>query len=529
MSSWGRNVEQKSVGTYGIKILHPRPLHLACILTEAQKWGEREFIVFDRRRISFRQFLSASGHAAERLRAAGIAPGDVVVLEGANSPEWMLVFWGLVRIGAVVAQGNAWWSADETAAAVRTLNARFVVADEKRRALLGGCAGPLTVLAIEEFETCFGMKPEDAVPAVPAVPAADEEQPAVLIFTSGTTGKPKAAILSHRAVIACLHNIYAHRGRLPHEMTPADAQMSLFCCNPLFHVGGLLLQLQTLLSGHRLVLLKGRASGETMIDLIERERVNIWATVPTLLSRVIEQAGERGTTLPSVIGISASGSMVGPELMQRAATVFPAARNNPGSTYGMTEAGGSVTMIGGADYLAHPGSAGRPFPTCELRIDAPHAGGEGEILIRTPSAMSAYWGHEDQIIDADGWIHSGDLGRVDGDGYLYVTGRTKDIIIRGGENISAAVVEQRLCEHPAVLEVAVVGLPHADLGEEVGAAVVLRREASITTKELAAFVGSSLAYFQVPSRWWLREDPLPNNAAGKVIKHLLRASWPLEQ
>src|SRR6204780_2617332 len=107
MSSWGRNVEQKSVGTYGIKILHPRPLHLACILTEAQKWGEREFIVFDRRRISFRQFLSASGHAAERLRAAGIAPGDVVVLEGANSPEWMLVFWGLVRIGAVVAQGNA--------------------------------------------------------------------------------------------------------------------------------------------------------------------------------------------------------------------------------------------------------------------------------------------------------------------------------------------------------------------------------------------------------------------------------------
>jgi long-chain acyl-CoA synthetase len=526
MSSWGRNIEEKSVGSYRIKILHPRPGHLACILAEAQKWGEREFIVFDHRRISYKQFLSATGRAADRLRSAGIAAGDVVLLEGANSPEWMLIFWGLVRVGAVVAQGNAWWSADETAAAVGMLNTRCVVADEKRRSLLRGLAERLTVLALEEFEVCFDMNPEDASLAIPS---GDEERPAVLIFTSGTTGKPKAAILSHRAVIACLHNIYAHRGRLPGEMTPADPQMSLFCCNPLFHVGGVLLQSQTLLSGHRLVLLKGRASGETMINVIERERVNLWSTVPTLLSRVIEQAQALGTTLPSVVGISASGSMVSPDLMERAATVFPSARNNPGSTYGMTEAGGSVTMIGGSDYLAHPSSAGRPFATCELHIAAPSPSGEGEILIRTPSAMTAYWGHADPIIDEEGWIHSGDLGRIDSDGYLYVTGRTKDIIIRGGENVSASVVEQRLCEHPAVLEVAVVGLPHADLGEEVGAAVVLRREATITAQELASFVGSRLAYFQVPSRWWLRDEPLPHNAAGKVTKHLLRASWPLEQ
>src|SRR5208282_1341977 len=138
MSSWGRNIEEKTVGSYRIKILHPRPRHLQCILSEAQKWGNREFIVFDGRRISFRQFLNASAHAAHRLREAGIASGDVVLLNGANSPEWMLVFWGLVSIGAVVAQGNAWWSADETAAAVRLLGARYVVADERRRAFWGG-------------------------------------------------------------------------------------------------------------------------------------------------------------------------------------------------------------------------------------------------------------------------------------------------------------------------------------------------------------------------------------------------------
>ena len=310
-------------------------------------------------------FINASAHAAHRLRDAGIAPGDVVLLDGANSPEWLLVFWGLVRMGAVVAQGNAWWSADETAAAVRLLGARYVVADERRRAFFGGSRELQTVLAIEDFGAYFEVDRGDTGISVSV---GDEERPAVLIFTSGTTGKPKAAILSHRALIACLHNIYAHRGRLPDEMMPGDPQKSLFCCNPLFHVGGLLLQSQTLLSGHRLVLLKGRATGETMIELIERERVHLWSTVPTLLSRVIEQAQASGTMLSSVIGISAAGSMVSPELMERAATVFPSARNNPASTYGMTEAGGSVTMINGADYLAHPSSSGRPFPTCELHI-----------------------------------------------------------------------------------------------------------------------------------------------------------------
>ncbi|MGO9934714.1 MAG: class I adenylate-forming enzyme family protein [Steroidobacteraceae bacterium] len=519
MSEWGRAIEEKSLAGYSVKILHPRPCHLTSILTEAKKWGDREYLVFGARRITFSQFLRASGHCARLLRDAGILPGEVVLLNGANTPEWILAFWALVSIDAVVAQANAWWSAGEMQVAVNSLGARFVIADEKRRA---HSSGAQSILPIEALQGCFQSEEDPVIES----PALDEERPAVLIFTSGTTGNPKAAILSHRAVIACLHNVYAYRGRLPHEMLPDDPQMSLFCCNPLFHVGGMLLQCQTLLSGHRLVLLEGRATGETMMEVIERERINIWATVPTLLSRVIERAQATGAILSSVFSVSAAGSMVSPELMERAGEVFPSARNNRGSTYGMTESGGSVTMINGAEYLSHAGSAGKPFPTCDLRVANPNESGEGEIWMRTPSAMTAYWGTSEQIIDDEGWIHSGDLGRIDGAGYLYVTGRTKDIIIRGGENVSVMAIEQRLSQHPAVVEVAVVGLPHADLGEEVGAAVVLKQGATTTGGELAAFVASELAYFQVPTRWWVREQPLPTNAAGKIIKQALRAEWP---
>jgi long-chain acyl-CoA synthetase len=519
MTQWGRLIEEKSVGTYNVRILRPRPVHLRSILSDASKWGNREYLVFGSRRITYDQFLRATARGAKLLLDAGIKSGDVVLLNSANTPEWLLAFWGLVCVNAVVAQANAWWGASEIRSAMAELGARFIIADEKRRT---GFEGDPRVLPTEAFERCFEALDDPQVEML----LLDEERPAVLIFTSGTTGHPKAAVLSHRAVIACLHNIYAFRGRLPDELAPSDSQMSLFCCNPLFHVGGLLLQCQTLLSGHRLVLLNGRATGESMIAVIQRERINIWATVPTLLSRVIEQAEVTGLTLPSVSSVSAAGSMVSPALMERAATVFPFASNNRGSTYGMTEAGGSVTMINGADYLVRPGSVGKPFATCDLQIHNPDEQGEGEIWMRTPSAMTAYWGAAEQIIDNEGWIHSGDLGRIDPSGFLYVTGRTKDIIIRGGENVSVMAIEQRLSQHQEVLEVAIVGLPHADLGEEVGAAVVVRRDGATSSRELADFVATTLAYYQVPTRWWLRVEPLPTNAAGKVVKTELRATWP---
>lgn len=524
MPEWGRTVGRKTIGGNEVQILEPRPHSVLAFLAEAQKWGGRDFIVYGGRRISFERFVAATHRAADYFAGLGIGPGDVVLVNGANSPEWLLAFWGLIRHGAIVAQGNAWWSGAETIAALERLDAPVLIADSRRRAEL-----PETkrrVIALEALETLF----EGGCDAPPLDLAGDEDAPAILVFTSGTTGTPKAATLSHRAVVACLHNIYCHRGKLPDEFQPGDPQMALFCCSPLFHVGGLLLQSQALLNGHKLVLMEGRASGEAMLDIIETERVNIFLTVPTLLARVVDHPDAPRRDLESVVSFSAAGAAVNPDLMEKARGIFPSARQGGGSTYGMTESGGSVTMIAGPDYLAHPGSAGRALPACELKIGAPNDDGEGEILIRAPSNMSGYWGQDDEtIIDDEGFLHSGDLGRIDADGYLYVTGRSKDIIIRGGENVSPALIEQRLTDHPAIAEASVIGLPHDDLGEEVAAAVVFKPGCSATEAELSAFVGDALAYFQVPTKWWLRAHPLPTNAAGKVLKTELRSTFPASQ
>jgi long-chain acyl-CoA synthetase len=526
MPEWGQNIVEKTIGTYKVKIYEPRPHTILAILQEAAKFGNREFMVFDERRISFDTFIAATQAGAARFRAEGVEPGQVVLLSAANSPEFVLAMWSLLRIGAVVGQANAWWSGDEVADAARMIGARVIVADAKRRALISGDTrfAEASVIPLDAFSTYFD-EPAEAGPIADTVE--DEEAPAILIFTSGTTGKPKAAVLSHRAVISVLHNIYLHRGRAPNEISASEPQLSLFCCTPLFHVGGVLLQAQALLSGHRLVILKGRADGARMIDIIERERIKIWSSVPTLLARVLEHPNLPLHDVSSIISIGASGSMVSPELIAKARKAFPSARLAAGTTYGMTESGGSVTMISGEDYLKRPTSAGRPFPTCEIRILDPAPSGEGEILIRTPSAMSGFWGTQEyEMIDRNGWIHSGDLGRLDADGHLHVTGRSKDIIIRGGENLAASVVEDLLCEHPGVAEAAVVGLPHPSLGEEVGAAVLPRPGASLSPADLADFVGRRLAYFQVPSRWWIRAEPLPTNAVGKVVKTALRSTWP---
>jgi long-chain acyl-CoA synthetase len=213
--------------------------------------------------------------------------------------------------------------------------------------------------------------------------------------------------------------------------------------------------------------------------------------------------------------------------MQRVREVFPSVQLATTAAYGLTESGGSVTAVSGPEYLEHPGSAGRPFAICELSILNPDSAGQGEILVRTPSAMSGYWGlPDDSIMDKEGWIHTGDLGHIDADGHLYVTGRSKDIIIRGGENVAASRVEECILRHPSVAEAAVVGLEHADLGEEVSAVIVLRPSASLTAEELHDFVSPFLAYFEVPTRWWIRREPLPTTASGKFLKKQLRQQWP---
>ena len=239
--------------------------------------------------------------------------------------------------------------------------------------------------------------------------------------------------------------------------------------------------------------------------------------------RVLEDPTRGSRDLASVRSISLGGSPVTPELSDRLRAAFPNVRRGVSTVYGMTEAGGTVAAASGTLMADHPRTAGRPLPVVELRIDSADGTATGEIVVRTPSQMLGYWGQgAPEVIDAGGWLHTGDLGRLE-DGLLYLTGRAKDLIIRGGENIAAAHVEEVLHEHPAVAAVAVVGLPDPDFGEIVGAIVQLRTPAA--EADLHDFAAARLGRFQVPARWRLQTEPLPMTDSGKIAKHALRDAW----
>jgi acyl-CoA synthetase (AMP-forming)/AMP-acid ligase II len=265
-----------------------------------------------------------------------------------------------------------------------------------------------------------------------------------------------------------------------------------------------------------------------VLDILEREHVTVWGAVPTMASRLLEHPDAGKRDLTSVRSITMGGAPVPPPLLARLREVFPNARKGLSTIYGMTELGGTVASASGSLMAEHPSTAGPPGRAVDLRIENPDHTGEGEITVRTPSQMLGYWTKDDvstadDLIDAEGFLHTGDLGRVV-DGLLYVTGRLKDLIIRGGENIAPAHVEAALLTHPQVRNAAVLGRPDPDLGEIVGAVVEV--EPGVTAQQLEEHVKPLLSSFAVPAEWWLRQDPLPASDAGKTDKLALAASWP---
>jgi long-chain acyl-CoA synthetase len=510
---WGHRVVRRDTGIPFL-VYEPRPRSVVQLLAESKRWAGRDYLVQGERRVTYQSLLDAVESGAGQLSRAGIEPGQRVLLLAANSPDWIIGFWSIVRAGATVVLGNGWWSSDEVTHAVRVASPALVLADAR----CGDRVPPdLRLLPVEDLAAGAG-------PA-PATPEGLEDDPAVILFTSGSTGAPKGAVLSHRAIIALQHSLLQITRRLPsaaNEDTPGQVTLQT---GPLFHIGGVQAMLRTLLTGGTMVFLRGRFDPAEVISLIEGEKVHRWGGVPTMVARVLDYPGVDGRDLSTVRALTLGGTHVPVSLMERIRQHFPNATAGLSQIYGLSEAGGTLTAASGNDSLTRPGTAGRPLPIVEVRIDDADDAGVGEVLARSPAQMSGYWGQpDDDTIDPDGWLHTGDLGRFDDDGYLYIVGRSKDLIIRGGENIASAHVEATLLDHPAVAEVAVIGLPDEDLGEVVGAAVVLKPGPEVKTEELRDFAMSRLAHFEVPTRWWLR-DTLPVNAAGKPDKVAIKAGW----
>jgi long-chain acyl-CoA synthetase len=266
---------------------------------------------------------------------------------------------------------------------------------------------------------------------------------------------------------------------------------------------------------------------ERALELIERERINSFGGVPAMVWQVLESPSFSKRDLSCVTSVGYGGAPAAPELVRRIQEAFP--KVSPGQGYGLTETSSVTTLNGGADYIAKPDSVGPPVPVVDVKI-VDQAGRElpvgevGEIWIRGPNVVSGYWNKPEATAETitDGWLHSGDLGRVDEEGFVYVLDRAKDMLIRGGENIYCVEVESVLYDHPAVMDAAVVGLSHRVLGEEVAAVVQVVAGREVTEKELQDFVGSRLAAFKVPVRIELRSEPLPRNANGKILKRQLK-------
>ena len=307
-----------------------------------------------------------------------------------------------------------------------------------------------------------------------------------------------------------------------------DQTVSLFT-SPLFHVSGCHSTLVVgMLAGLKLVMPVGRFEPPQALSLIEQHRVNVWATVPTMVWRVCEHPDRHDFDTTSVTSVAFGGSPSADELQRKIHETFPNVTTTS-NAYGLTESSSVATVNSGEGARAKPTSVGPPVPTVELKIvdadDSTLPTGEvGEVCIKGPIIMAGYWNNPEATAQTviDGWLHTGDIGYLDDDRFLFITDRKKDMIIRGGENIYCVEIENRLVEHPAVADAAVIGVPHPELGEEVRAFVQVEPGQSTTQAEVKQWVADALANFKVPAEVVLQDEKLPRNASGKLLKNVLR-------
>jgi steroid-24-oyl-CoA synthetase len=507
--------------------------------------GDSTFLVHGANRISFADFVrQANGVSHALARQAGVGHGDRVAVLSANNPEWCLAFWATVDLGAILVGLNGWWKTDEILYGLEDSGAKVLVADAKRFERIADqidqCPSLEAIYLIDEVGDDPRLHRFDELTAEPSDTFPDtaiaEDDPAVIFYTSGTTGRPKGAISTHRNMVAnlqnTLYNSVAAAMANPGTATMGGSGQTVgLLTSPLFHVSGCHSSLVVgLLGGVKLVIPEGRFDPDTALQLIEDEGVTVWATVPTMVWRVCDHPARHDYDTSTVTTVAFGGSPSADELQRKIRETFPNVTSTS-NAYGLTESSSVATVINGQDAIDKPESVGPPVPVVDIAIvdlggDQVARGRTGEVLIRGPIIMPGYWNNPEATAEAiiDGWLHTGDIGYLDEDGFLFITDRAKDMIIRGGENIYCVEIEQRIVDHPAVADAAVIGVPHPELGEEVKAVVqVLDGDASTLTEEdIRAWVGETLADFKVPAYIELTSDKLPRNATGKLLKNVLR-------
>jgi steroid-24-oyl-CoA synthetase len=524
------------------------PPSLRALVENTRSYSDRDFLVYGPERITYGTvFRRIAGLAHELISTYGIGKGDRVAIAMRNLPEWPIAFFAAACAGAIVVPLNAWWAAPELEFGLRDSGARVLIADRERldrlREVLPALGIP-TLLARPGGPLPAGVRDLDEVGPADTLPdvALEPEDGGTIFYTSGTTGTPKGAFGSHRNICGNAISVgYAvARGRLRQGASLADltapaAPAVTLVAVPMFHATGChSVLLAAAHTGATLVLMHKWDPG-VALELVEREHVTGLTGVPAMLQQLYAHPDFARRDISSLLVVGTGGAPAPPALVARSRRLLPGVM--VGNGYGLTETSSLTTANRGIDFLIRPDSVGQVVPICELRIVDPvtveelPTGQVGELWIRGANVVAGYWNRPDATAEAitDGWLRSGDLARMDEEGFVFIVDRAKDMLIRGGENVYSAEVEAAIHEHPAVADCAVIGIPHQVLGEEVGAVVQLADGADLDAGALREFLTGRIAHFKIPAHVWTRRAELPRNAAGKVVKPQLRAELSLAE
>jgi long-chain acyl-CoA synthetase len=525
------------------------PPNVRAVWLSTAVFAEREYMVYGEERLTYAEAHRQVAAVAAFLWAQGVRPGDRVAIAMRNYPEWMLTYWACVCIGVAAVGVNAWWTAEELEYALKDSAPKAVFCDKERldRILARPQAqAPLLVVTRTQDPPEGGVTWGEVIAGRGAMPEVevDPDADACIFYTSGTTGFPKGAQLTHRGCVSNLFNIlFAVQaqalatqratgvGPAPDAAPPVPVTL---ITTPLFHVtanncGAYVITA----TGGKMVLMHRWDPREALV-LIQRERIATVSGVPVMARELISHPEFHDFDTSSLTTVGGGGAQLQPDLVAKIDDTVKTARPNTG--YGMTETCGIITAVAADFFIDKPASCGPAMPSFEVKcVDEAGrtvpAGEVGELWVRGAPVIKGYINRPEATAETitEGWLHTGDVARIDGDGFIFIVDRKKDMVLRGGENVYCAEVEACIHRHGAVAECCVFGVPDERLGEEVAAAVVLRPGHALSAEALRAHCAEHIAKHKSPRYVWFLKDQIPRNANGKFLKRQLRQSLALSE
>ena len=534
-----------------VKVYANAPANMRVLWEASAAHGDKDYIVYEDERYTFNEIHAQVRKLAHYLAAHGVTPGSRVAIAMRNYAEWVVSYWATLALGAAAVGMNAWWTPPEMEYALNDSEPRVFIGDDERLERLSHMPSqrPMHIIAVRSdrelpagsarwAEVMAGADPGTLPPA-----EIDPDDDATIFYTSGTTGFPKGAQLTHRGSIMNIMNLsvmtatssFAEQKAIAAGDVPAPTEAPVarpvvfMAPTPLFHVTACNCLLHPATAAGAKIVFTYKWDPGRALELIEREKVTNFSGVPTMSRELLQHPDWSRRDTSSLQGMGGGGAALQPDLVHKIAAAVKGA--GPSTGYGMTETHGIITAVASRWFVSKPESCGPAVPTLETKLvdedgnDLPPGPNTvGVLCVRGSVVIKGYLNRPEATADSikDGWLNTGDIARIDPDGFIYIVDRAKDMVLRGGENVYCSEVETAIYHHDAVAEACVFGIPDERLGEDVAAVVVLLPGHTLTESALREFLAASLAKHKIPAKVWFRTDPIPRNASGKFLKRELR-------